>query len=480
MDPSLKTLLAVIVVAYALLMLAISWWSRGKIHSNEDFLVAGRGLPLMLAFPTLLAAWFGASVMLTATDEIRAGGLRMAALEPIGAGLCLILAGWWLAGPLWRMQLLTLGDFFRERYGPRAERWSAILIVPSYFGWIAAQYVALASMLHLLFGISMALALILVAAIGTTYTLLGGMWSVTMTEAAQIALVVVGLVVLGATIFFQLGEGSVLAGVERLWTSMPADKQVLVPRDDAEQLVGWFGVLAIGALGNLPSQELSQRIFASRSVATAKWACHLAGIGYLVIGVLPIAIGLAADQLIPGAPGESTLTTLMHYFLSPALAVLFTLVVMSAVLATIDSAILSPASVLAQNLLWPLGKAWFERRGWGLLAVNRLSVAVIGGAALVTAFVGEDAYSLLEDAYAAGLVSLLVPLLAGLYWKRGDERAALSAMAFGTSVWLVHLVSGAERMFGAAWPDEWVGVPVGLGCAGIGLAAYLVSSLWPR
>ncbi len=479
MDPNLQTLLAITVVLYTLLMLAISWWSRTKVNTAEDFLVAGRRLPLMLAFPTLLATWFGAGVLLTATDEVRAGGLRMAALEPIGAGLCLILAGWWLAGPLWKMKLLTLSDFFLQRFGPRAERWSAVLMVPSYFGWIAAQYIALASMLEILFGMPLTLALVLVALVGILYTLFGGMWSVTLTDAAQISLVVIGVLVMAWNIFSALGEGSVGAGVGRLWAELPADKKIVVPRENAQELVGWLGVLTVGALGNLPSQDLAQRIFASRSVVTAKWACYLAGITYLTFGVVPLGIGLAADILIPGAPEQSTLTTLAHYFLSPALAVLFTLVVMSAVLATIDSSILSPACVLAQNLLWPLGQTWFEQRGLNLLLLNRLCVIVIGLASLVTAFLGENAYSLLEDGYAAGLVSLLVPLLVGLYSKRGDERSALAAMAVGTSVWLVHLVSGAEQFLGGWWPAGWIALPVALTCAGLGLLAYALVSALP-
>jgi Na+/proline symporter len=194
---SLQTILAVTVVAYALLMLLIGAWAQGRVNDSEDFLVAGRRLPLLLAFPTLLATWFGAGTLLTATDEVRAGGLRMAALEPVGAGLCLILAGLLLAPKLWRMKLLTLGDFYARRFGPRAERWSAVLMVPSYFGWIAAQYVALAGMLEISFGLPPAAGLCLVAAVGIGYTLLGGMWSVTATDALQIALVVFGLLVLG-------------------------------------------------------------------------------------------------------------------------------------------------------------------------------------------------------------------------------------------------------------------------------------------
>lgn len=473
MNSQLSTILAVTVVAYAALMLAIGWWARGKVETNEDFLVAGRKLPLVLAAPTLLATWFGAGTLLTATDEVRAGGLRMAALEPVGAGLCLILAGLLLAPKLWRMKLLTLGDFYRRRYGVRAERLSAALMVPSYFGWIAAQYVALAGMLEISFGLPISVGLVLVAAVGIGYTLLGGMWSVTATDAIQIVLVILGLFALTWVVLRQLG-GPVV-GLELIWTAMPAEKRVLIPHERAGELLAWIGVLAVGSLGNLPGQELAQRMFAARDERTAVWACHLSGIGYLSVGLLPLIVGLSADLLVPGAPERSTLTTLAQLFLSPGMAVVFTLVLMSAVLSTIDSAILSPSSVLAQNLAWPILGERLAARGWTQLRMNRVCVLIVGLGALVTAFVGEDAYSLLEQAYALGLVSLLVPLLLGLHSERGRERAALVAMVIGTGSWVLHLIVGAEQFMGSAWPLGWVPLPVGLCCAGLAWLGYVIT-----
>jgi solute:Na+ symporter, SSS family len=473
-NAQLSTILAVTVVAYAALMLAIGWWARGRVESNEDFLVAGRKLPLLLATPTLLATWFGAGTLLTATDEVRAGGLRMAALEPFGAGLCLILAGLLLARKLWRMKLLTLGDFYRRRFGVRAERLSAVLMVPSYFGWIAAQYVALAGMLEISFGLPIPIGLALVAAVGIGYTLLGGMWSVTATDAIQIALVIFGLLMLAWVVLRQLGGP--LIGLERIWAAMPAEKRVVIPHARASELLGWLGVLAVGSLGNLPGQELAQRMFAARDERTAVWACHLSGLGYLSVGLLPLIIGLAADLLVPGAPERSTLTTLAQLFLSPGMAVVFTLVLMSAVLSTIDSAILSPSSVLAQNLAWPLLGDRLAARGWTQLRMNRVCVVVIGLGALITAFVGEDAYSLLEEAYALGLVSLLVPLLLGLHAERGQERAAILAMVVGTGSWVLHLITGAEQFMGSAWPQGWVPLPISLSCAGLAWMGYEIAA----
>ena len=462
----------VVVLGYAVLLLAVGLWAQRRIGSHEDFLVAGRRLPLALAAPTLLATWFGAGTLLTATDAVREGGLRMAALEPIGPGLCLLLAGLLLAGPLWRLELLTLGDFFARRFGPRAERVAAALMVPSYFGWIAAQYVALAGLLEIAFGLPASWGIALVAALGVAYTLLGGMWSVTVTDALQLALVVVGLAVLAFEVFAVLGEGAPAAGLARLGEELPADKLVLIPRESSEAALAWLGVLAVGALGNLPGQDLCQRIFAARDATTARRACYLAGAAYLALGALALALGLAAQLLVPDADTRSTLALLAQLFLSPTMAVIFALVVMSAVLSSLDSAILSPSSVLAQNLVWPLARRRLEARGLSLLTVNRGCVVVIGAAALVPAYLGESAYSLLEEAYAFGLVSLLVPLLFGVHGRRGDEAAALGSMAAGTGIWLVHRFAGSEAFLGRLWPSAWPALPIGVSAAGLAALVY--------
>jgi Na+/proline symporter len=457
----LAGVLGPVLAVYVVAMLALGWWARSRVHSSEDFIVAGRRLPLMLAAPTLLATWFGAGALLTATDEVREGGLRMAALDPLGAGLCLLLAGWLIAGPLWRMKLLTLSDFFRERFGTRAEQCSALLMVPTYFGWIAAQFIALAALLELVFGLDPLWGIAIVAAVGTGYTLLGGMWSVTLTDAVQLALLAIGLVVLSVDVLGELG------GFDVLVEKTPPEARVLVPTEDARAFVGWFGVLAIGALGNLPGQDLTQRVFASRSERTAVLACHVSGVAYLALGCLPLLLGLAANVLAPETAGQSTLPALAGLFSDPLTATIFVVALVSAVLSTIDSAILSPASVIAHNLLEP-------RVGHRVsaLALDRFAVTFVAIAALVTAYIGQDAYEMLESAYELGLVSLLVPLLAGVRTRQGGQPAALTAMATGTAVWLVHLMLGWDSFLAPfiAFP-----LPVGLTAAALAAVTYALA-----
>jgi Na+/proline symporter len=142
--PLNTSVLAALLGVYVVVMFALAYWASRRIHSAEDYLVAGRRLPLSLAWATLFATWFGAGTLLTATDEVRAEGLRAAALEPIGAGLCLIVAGVFFARRLWEQKILTLPDFYGRRFGTPAEVIASLIMVPGYFGWIAAQFVALA------------------------------------------------------------------------------------------------------------------------------------------------------------------------------------------------------------------------------------------------------------------------------------------------------------------------------------------------
>mgnify|MGYP002623084928 FL=1 len=466
-DPALSRLLAAVMIAYVVIMYAIGLYSRGKVHSAEDYIVAGRHLPFSLAWMTILATWFGAGTLLTAADEVRREGLQAAALDPFGAGFCLIFAGLFVAGPMWRMQLLTVPDFFRRRFGPKSELLASLILVPSYFGWIAAQFVALAGVLELFFGIPTAWGLVIVAVVGTGYTLMGGMWSVTLTDAVQIALVLIGLIVLTPVALAELGQGDIVRGLQTLWTQTPPEKLVVIPTAEFNRLLGWLGVFAVGAFGNVPGQDLMQRVFAARSDRTARWSCVTAGLLYLTVGCMPLVLALTANRVFPEETQSAILPALAHAFLSPAAAAIFVVAILSAVLSTIDSAILSPATVLAQNILPRFTDT-------DSLVLNRRCVLGVATASLATAYVGETAYALLEEAYALTLVGLFVPLMIGLYSRSTDGRAAFVSMLTGTLLWGVHMVLGWDTFFPSLFAANGVPLPVSLTSTMLGLLAYFV------
>jgi len=438
--------LPALTIAYVVGLVAISAWAGRGVRSVEDYALAGRRLPLALAAPTLLATWFGAGTLLAAADEVHRRGITAATLDPIGAGLCLVLAGIFFAKPLVNLRLTTLPDLFRLRMGRSVERVGGMLMVPTYLGWVAAQYVALGHLLALVFGVPSWAGTLGVAVVGTGYTWLGGMWAVTLTDAAQIVLVVLGLVLMSL---------SALDVAPDLFSRLPAEHLRLIP---ADAFLPWLGVLLAGSLGNLPSQDLMQRVFASRSARVAQSACVIAGVAYLVLGMLPVYLGLVGTTL--DLESEAVLPQMSERLLSGPMQAVFLLTVLSAVLSTIDSALLAPATVLSENVLSPIST-------WSPLTRNRSCVAIVSLVSLALAFSGETAYGLLEATYELTMVALLAPLCFGVK-RRVEPGWALAGMIAPSLLWTSHFALGSDTLFGM--------VPIGLGCTALSMGIFALGA----
>jgi Na+/proline symporter len=286
-------------------------------------------------------------------------------------------------------------------------------------------------------------------------------------------LLCLGLGALVAAVANELGGPA--ASLARIAEDTPAALLTPVPLDALVPLLGWLGLFCAGALGNLPGQDLAQRIFSARSANIARWACLCAGGAYLLIGCAPIFLGLAANLLLPDETESAILPALAGLFLEPWLAVVFVVTILSAVLSTIDSAILAPAAVIARNLV-PAGL----RDDDSSLRVEYAAVLGVAVVSLGVALLGADAYSLLEGAYEIGLVSLLVPLVCGLAGRRGDERSALAAMGVGTTLWLIHIVAGWEWIADPWLAEAGVRLPVGITSAVVAALAYGLAAWNPR
>lgn len=433
---------------YVVAMVALGVLAGRKIEADEDYLVAGRRLPLWLAWGTLLATWFGAATVLGASEAARDEGIRGTILDPFASGVALIVAGLLFAGPVWDMQLLTVGDLFARKYGRRTELVSSVVQAVGYLPWIAAQYLALAVVLTHFFGINMQLAIVGVAMFVMFLTMVGGMWSVTLTDTAQILLVLISLVVLGVSFFSAVGNGQVAEGVVATWRQTPADRRTLLPEAGVLAGLAWTATWLNGVFGNIPGQDLMQRVFSARSSRVAKQACVLAGGVYIVFGLLPVGLGLASrliwpDALPQGSEGH-VLLAMAERFLTPPMICLFAVAIVSIVVSTCTSALLSPSALLAHNLLDRI--PWFDNRK---LLTNRLSVVFVTALSLPIAFSTDRILGLLEEAVAVGLVALVVPFIAGVYGRPRGERSGLLAIAVGGGVWVAHRLAIAFLL-----PDE--------------------------
>ena len=424
-------------VAYVVFLLAVSIYATGKVEDEADYLVAGRRLPLFLAWGTLIATWFGAAAMFATAGAAREHGFLGVVLDPFACSATLILAGIFYARPLWKMQLFTMADFYRERYGSVAEVVAACIQVPSYFSWIALQYTALAKILELYFHIPLMTGILLVAAVTLVYTMIGGMWSVTLTDTLQIVIGLAGLVVLlVATVSQpQLGDGDPVRGLwvvfSRVAETHP-DHLRLVPAEMSLTVVlGWLGAWATGLFGNIPGQDLQQRVFASKSPDTAMHACILAGILYFVFGMIPVTLGFASLVTHPGQAIDPV-GFLAGEYLSTGMLVVFVIAVVSMVVSTATSAVLAPATILGHNLL--ARTRLFANRP---LFRDRFCVVAVSLGGIAMAMWGKSLMQLLDVALSIQLVALFVTVTMGIYGRPRGPLPGVLSMLLGIGAWLV-------------------------------------------
>lgn len=427
------------ILAYVAFQLAVGVVASRHIANESDFLVAGRRLGPLIASVSVFATWFGAETCVGAAGSVHAEGVSLLTVEPFGYGVCLLVTGLVFAAPLWRRGVVTLADFFRERFGGATERLAAFVLLPSSIFWAAAQIRAFSEILVTSSnGLGLGAALALATGIAIVYTVLGGLLADVWTDCIQAAVLVVGLAfVLGALVLELGGPVDALA-------ALPADRL----RFTLPEGTGWLDVVeawAIPVIGSVTAQEVLARSFAARSARTARAAGLFGGGIYLAVGAIPVLIGLLAPALGDSAAfgeGDAFLPSVARAYLPTVLYVLFAGALVSAILSTVDSALLVAGSLLARNIVHPSGSA--RRR----LLFARAGVVVSGLAAWRFASTAESVLELIERASAFGSAGVVVAVTLGLFTRRGGGASAIGALATGTAVWIV-----GERVEGAlAYP----------------------------
>jgi Na+/proline symporter len=188
--------LSIFVIFYLIISIGIGLYASIRVRNSSDYVVAGRSLPIYITIATVFATWFGSEAVLGIPATFIEEGLGGIVADPFGAGLCLVFVGLFFATRLYRMKLLTIGDYFRQRYGRTVELLVAVAICISYLGWVSAQVVALGLVINIVSynAISPEMGMIIGVTAVMIYTVFGGMWSVVITDFFQMVLILIGLV----------------------------------------------------------------------------------------------------------------------------------------------------------------------------------------------------------------------------------------------------------------------------------------------
>ncbi len=446
--------LIAIIFFYGLFFAVGSLAARVRKSSNsiDEFLLAGRNLPLVVGALTMVATWVGGGYI-NGTAEAMADPARglVWTQAPWGYALSLIVGGLVFAGPMRKQGFHTLLDLFADRYGTRV---TAGLFVPALLGeifWSAAILVALGTTFGTILDIDFTTSILLSAAVAIGYTMMGGLRSVAYTDVLQLAFIFTGLVV--AVVFALHGSGGLDAVVSRYSSMFSGSNRILPPESafsgSAPWGWQWADVALLLIFGGIPWQVYFQRVLACRDERSAIRLSLMAGFGCLVAAVPAALIGVIGGTTNwtalhiepPGNPALTLPWVLLH--LTPHLVALLGLsAIAAAVMSSVDSSILSASSMFAWNIYRPFLSRGEEDRSIAL--VTRVAVLVIGSAAASLALAVQSVYTLWALCSDLVYVILFPQLLMALFYRRVTRTGAVA----GALVALVLRIGGGEPLLG--------------------------------
>ena len=456
-------MLIAFVILYLAVTIAIGLWAAQRVHGAKDYLVAGRSLPLYMSIATVFATWFGAETVLAVSSTFLKEGMRGIVADPFGFSLCLILVGLLFARAFYRMDLLTIGDFYRKRYGHAAELVTSLSITLSYLGWTSAQMIALGLVFNALSGgaISLPMGILLGAGCVLVYTLFGGMWSVAFTDLFQTVIIVIGLLYLAWLLAGMAGGADAVVA-----HALAAGKFDFWPRLEAKEALAFLAAFLTAALGGIPQQDVFQRVTSARNEKTAIRGSIIGGSLYFVFAFVPIFLAYSAFLIDPkmvtplleadGNRFQEVLPTLILNRTPLFAQIMFFGALLSAILSTASGALLAPTALFTENVLKRLYPNMSDRQ---FLFTLRLTLVIFTLAIATFALASEASiYQMVQNTYKITLVSCIVPLAAGIFWKRATAQGALFSIVLGLLSWIAMELVAAD----AVWPPQLVGLALSI------------------
>lgn len=428
------------IVVYLLISIAIGLYAAKRVHNTADYAVAGRSLPLAVVIATTFATWFGSETVLGVSAKFVQNGLGSVVEDPFGASMCLILVGLFFAYKLYQRNLITIGDYYRQRFGRGIEITCSVVIMISYLGWVAAQITALGLVFNLitLGAISTVQGMVIGTLIVLIYTLFGGMWSVAMTDFIQMIVIALGLIAIAWY------AASLAGGADKVVDyALKNGKLQFFPSGGAKEWLFFVAAAMTMMLGSIPQQDVFARVMSAKDAKTAVRGPVIGGILYFLFALIPMFVVMAAVMIMPEVTAtllkddpQKVLPNLVMEKMPLLLQIAFFGALLSAIMSTASATLLAPSTTFVENILRNIKPGMSDA---ATLKAMRVSVVVFTAAVLIYAITmqGKPIYDLVSGAYQITLVGAFVPLVFGLYWYKATTQGAVLSIFLGIVTWLV-------------------------------------------
>jgi SSS family solute:Na+ symporter len=438
------------VITYWVISVLIGLWAGSKVHNTRDFAIAGRHLPFYMVVATVFATWFGSEAVLGIPATFLDEGIGGIIADPFGASLCLILFGLFLAGPLYKMNLLTIGDFYKKRYGRTAEIMTTLAIVTSYLGWVGAQITALGLVFNIVSdgNISQFWGMWIGSITILIYTFFGGMWAIAITDLLQMVIIVLGMLYIGGEVAEHVGGVGIVID-----SAVAAGKfDNFLPEANLIGIIAFMAALFTMMFGSMPQQDVFQRAQSAKTLQIAKWGSVLGGSLYFLFAFVPIFLAYSATMIDPdmvagfmaedGDP-QMILPTLILDHAPLLVQIIFFGALLSAIKSCASATLLAPSVTFTENILRPLRPEMTDKK----VLLSMRSVTVIFTLLVTLYAINSDAsiFEMVENAYQVTLVSAFIPLVFGVFWRQATNQGALAAIFLGLIVWISSMIFAGEE-----------------------------------
>ena len=461
------------VVLYLLVSVGIGLFAATRVHNARDFAVAGRSLPLPIVMATVFATWFGAESIFGISGTFLKDGLGGVVADPFGSSVCLILAGILFSRYLYKLNIITLGDFYRMRYNRTVEVLTTLCIVVSYLGWVAAQVKALGLLFFAVTdgAVDVETGMVLGTVLVLTYTVFGGMFSVAILDFLQMIVMLGGLLFIAWIVGDKVGGGAT-AVIDH---ASAAGKFSFFPPADPWLWLTFIGTGVTMMFGSIPQQDVFQRVTSAKSAKIALWGSVAGASLYFCFTFVPMFIAYAATLIDPAAFGgmveknaELIIPTLVKNYTPVFAQVMFYGAVLSAIMSTASATLLAPSVTFSENVV----RGFYPNMGdHQFLRVMRVSLVTFASMVLAFALYNDASiFKMVENAYKITLAGAFVPLVFGILWRRATTQGALAAIFGGLTAWiLIEVLIGEASLV----PPQLIGL-------GVSILGMLAGSLLPQ
>jgi solute:Na+ symporter, SSS family len=429
---------------YIVVVIALGLFYRRRIHEADDLVVAGRKLSYIFMVPSILATWICAGALMGAAGFAYLFGMQGVIFDPWAPALCMILIAVFFAYRMRQARYTTLTDFFNTRYDERMGHLYTVIQILAALAWLGGQLVALGIIVYLTTGFPMTTAVMIAAAVIVVVSVAGGLWALTRVDAIGFLLIVAGLVVMLPAVMAEVGGFSNFFQVAENWAELPT--WAMVPIRGEEGYLWYTGLLGILfyiaawtalSLGDVPSQVLMQRVLAAKTERTAVAGFFTTGILYLVLGMVPVMIGIAIFTWgleIPVDQAEFVLPWAAYTFVPAWAGVLFVVALAAAIISTSGDSALTISTLIGHNLYRTFRPQATPQQ---VLRVVRISIPIVTLFAFGIALYFETVYRLIVLSGGIQLATIVAAYILGFFWKKANVTGAISSFFAGAISWIV-------------------------------------------